>query len=65
MIVCPHCGSRKAKKINYLGASCIVCPDCSYSECDQLDVIDEPKTSQKEKGRYSPYKTGGSRRTNN
>ncbi len=49
--------------VDYLSVKCIVCGNCGYDETKQYDVYPEEKTSQKEKGRYTPYKAGGFKRT--
>jgi predicted nucleic-acid-binding Zn-ribbon protein len=59
---CPKCSSSNVKIIDYLGAKCIKCGNCSYDESKLYDVYPEEKTSQKEKGRYTPYKAGGYKR---
>ncbi len=56
---CPKCSSGNVKIIDYLGAKCIVCNDCGFDETKQYEVFPEDKTSQKAKGSYMPYKTGG------
>lgn len=40
------------------------CTECGYDERDEASIVPEERTSQKAKGEYTPYKTGGSRRTN-
>ena len=60
---CPRCLSENLKEVEYLGMKCILCNDCGYDERNELDVFPEEKTSQKEKGRYNPYKTGGKNRS--
>ena len=60
---CPKCKSSNVKIIDYLSVKCIVCGNCGYDETKQYDVYPEEKTSQKEKGRYTPYKVGGFKRT--
>ena len=60
---CPKCNSSKIKIFQYLGVKCVVCDNCGYNESQQYQVYPEEKTSQKAKGRYTPYKAGGSRRT--
>lgn len=60
---CPRCWSENIEMHDYLGAKCIVCKDCGFDEACQLDVFPEEKKSQRAKGRYSPYKTGGKQRT--
>ena len=62
---CPECNSNNAETVNYIGISCIVCKNCGYDESRQYDVFPEQKTSQKAKGKYLIYKTGGHRRTIN
>ena len=59
---CPKCNSSKVKTVEYLGVKCIKCDNCGYNESQQYEVYPEEKTSQKAKGRYTPYKAGGSRR---
>ena len=60
---CPQCNSNNIKKINYLGVNCIVCKDCGFDETKQYEVYPDEKVSQKAKGRYTPYKAGGFKRT--
>ncbi len=60
--ICPKCKSGNVKMIDYFSVKCIKCYNCGYDETKQYDVYPEEKTSQKEKGRYTPYKAGGSRR---
>ncbi len=60
---CPKCSSLNVKSISYLGAKVLKCSDCGFDESALLDVFPEDKSSQKAKGSYSPYKTGGPRRT--
>jgi len=62
---CPKCKSEDISYEEYMGATCIVCHSCKYREADVLEVFPESKISQKEKGRYTPYKTGGSKRNIN
>ena len=60
---CPRCGSKDVKIINYLGIKTTKCDSCGFDESASYDIVAEQKTSQKAKGRYSPYKTGGKGRT--
>ena len=60
---CPKCGSNDAKVYNYLGIKTIKCGNCGFDESAAYDAVPEQKTSQKAKGKYSVYKTGGPRRT--
>ncbi|MBI2541426.1 hypothetical protein HYV80_01840 [Candidatus Woesearchaeota archaeon] len=60
---CPKCGSDNAKLIRYLGIKVVKCSSCGFDESAVYEVFPEQKASQKAKGNYSKYKTGGSRRT--
>jgi len=62
---CPKCGSDKVKLVDYVGARCIVCSNCGYDETTVYDVYPSQKTSQKQKGRFTPYKVGGGKRVKN
>ena len=62
---CPECGSSKIKLINYMGIKCVICNECGFDESKQYEVFPEENKSQKAKGSYSPYKSGGLRRTKN
>lgn len=55
---CHKCGSINVKITDYLGVKCIVCGNCSYDESKQYNAYPGEKSSQKEKGRYTPYKAG-------
>lgn len=46
-----------------MGVKCVVCSNCGYDESKQYDVFPEEKKSQKAKGKYTPYKVGGFKRT--
>ncbi|MAH33526.1 hypothetical protein CL615_03980 [archaeon] len=60
---CPKCSSGNIKTISYLGIECIICNDCGYDETKQYEVYPEKNKSQKQKGKYTPYKTGGFKRS--
>jgi len=60
---CPKCSSEKAKKVDYRGIKCVVCNDCGFDERDIYDQFPDKKKSQKAKGNFSPYKSGGPRRS--
>ena len=60
---CPKCGSKDIKFYNYLNIKAIKCDNCGFDESSVYDVYPEQKTSQKAKGRYTIYKTGGKQRT--
>lgn len=59
---CPKCNSKDIKLLSYLGINVIKCSKCGFDERVVYDVYPEQKTSQKAKGKYSVYKTGGTRR---
>ena len=61
--VCPQCGSENIKIVNYMNIKCRVCSNCGFDERNLYEVYPDERTSQKEKGKFSPYKTGGKRRT--
>jgi hypothetical protein len=60
MKTCPRCKSDNVKVVDYMDFQCIICSDCGFDERETYEVYPEQKTSQKEKGRYTPYKQGGS-----
>ena len=60
---CPKCKSDKIKIISYIGVKCIVCNNCGFDESSQYEVFGEEKKSQKAKGNYAPYKSGGYQRS--
>ena len=62
MSKCPKCGSENIKFKNYLGIKAIKCNNCGFDESNIYEVYPEQKTSQKSKGKYTIYKTGGSQR---
>ena len=61
---CPKCKSDKAKVEEYRGTKVIICSKCSYDERDELDITPGQRETQREKGRYTPYRTGGGKRSN-
>jgi len=54
---CPKCSSHNLKKYKYDGVDCFQCSKCGYDSCDDENFPEE-RTSQREKGRYNPYKAG-------
>ena len=59
---CPKCGYKDIKFYKYLNLDAIKCDNCGFDESAIYEVYPEQKTSQKAKGKYAVYKTGGSRR---
>jgi len=49
--------------MEYLGSKVLVCQDCRFNESEILDEFSSSRKSQREKGRYSPYKAGGKGRS--
>ncbi len=60
---CPQCHSETIRKVQYMGIICIVCNGCGYDERSLYEVYPEEKASQSQKGRYTPYRAGGPRRS--
>ena len=60
---CSRCNSNKINKYKYSGVECYRCLDCGFDSCAELDDVSQQRTSQKAKGKYSPYKSGGKSRT--
>jgi predicted nucleic-acid-binding Zn-ribbon protein len=59
---CPKCGSDNIQ-IYDGDLPFIKCLKCKYDELDVEPIPSDPRTNQKSKGNFSPYKTGGSKRT--
>ncbi|MAG08731.1 hypothetical protein CMO89_04605 [Candidatus Woesearchaeota archaeon] len=60
---CPKCKSKKIKLVDYTGIKCVVCEECGYDERDVYEETPDERTSQKAKGNYTPYRTGGKYRS--
>ena len=58
---CPKCASLNVEV--YEDLAFIKCKKCGYDELGSEPMPYEVKKSQRDKNRYSPYKTGGSRRS--
>ncbi|MFQ5474444.1 MAG: hypothetical protein ACE5DM_01280 [Candidatus Nanoarchaeia archaeon] len=54
---CPRCGSTDVKDKKYAGGQFILCNNCGYDASKEVDIVPEYDKSQKEKTRYSPYKS--------
>jgi transposase-like protein len=57
ILKCPKCGSEDVKKKTYAGSTFLVCKSCKYDESEEVDIVPEYDKSQKEKARYSPYRS--------
>ena len=60
---CPKCGSYNVEPYFYQSAEVIKCNGCGFDEGAEFEQYPAKKASQKAKGKYSPYKAGGSQRT--
>ncbi len=61
---CPVCSSVNVEIVNEDNRDYIVCKKCGFDSRFEYDeMYPEERSSQKAKGRYSPYKRGGGRRT--
>ena len=60
---CPKCGSYDIEPYMYQLVEVMKCNLCGFDEGSAFDEPHGRKKSQKAKGNYSVYKTGGSART--
>jgi len=58
---CPQCGSFNVI-VHKDDIEFLICKSCGYDELVEETFVGQ-RTSQKEKARYTPYKTGGKGRT--
>ncbi len=58
-VSCPKCKSLQVDVEGYQGVSCVICKDCGYDQCRELEVYPETKTNQKAKAQGTVYRTGG------
>ncbi|MBN2421253.1 hypothetical protein JXB27_03165 [Candidatus Woesearchaeota archaeon] len=54
---CKKCKSRKVRPYKYENVDCYECYNCGYDSCEDNEFPEE-RGSQREKGRYNPYKAG-------
>ncbi len=59
---CPKCFSDDVEMVEYMGVFCLVCKSCGFDETALYEVYPGEKGGGKGKGRYTPYKAGGSLR---
>jgi len=59
--LCPKCGSDQIEVYDDLAF--IKCKKCGYDELESEPLPYGVRKSQREKARYSPYKTGGHKRS--
>lgn len=62
-VSCPRCKSTDVILQKYRGIVVRVCRTCGYDESLEFENEAGEKGSQKAKGSYSPYKSGGPSRT--
>ena len=61
---CPKCSSQNVEMVEILGAEFLQCKACGFDESEEmLDVFPESRATQSGKSKFSPYKKGGSRRS--
>jgi Zn ribbon nucleic-acid-binding protein len=58
---CPKCKSSNIKVEESDGISFVTCNVCDYDELEEF--YPEVRKSQREKAKFSPYKTGGKGRS--
>lgn len=58
--LCPKCRSSQVIIHEEDSLSFLQCRKCPYTELEEA-VVPEPRSTQREKTRYSPYKTGRKR----
>ncbi|MDP7115777.1 MAG: hypothetical protein QF632_06045 [Candidatus Woesearchaeota archaeon] len=61
---CPKCGSTKIRYEDHLGFRMIICKQCKFDERSEYDETTGRRSSARQKSSYTPYKTGGSKRSN-
>ena len=55
---CPRCDSEKIRIVNYMGTNVRICKDCGYDEREELDTVPEERNTQREKRKFTPYRSG-------
>ncbi|MBS3138349.1 zf-TFIIB domain-containing protein [Candidatus Woesearchaeota archaeon] len=59
---CPKCSSKNVETVEHNDISFVICKQCGYDE-SVYDVNSTQRSTQREKARYNPYKSGGAKRT--
>jgi len=59
---CPKCDSTNIEVTEHNDLDFIKCKHCGFDE-KMYEVTPSQRETQREKTRYSPYKTGGGKRT--
>ena len=55
---CPKCGSGHTDAVDILDVKFLICLSCGYDESAGVSAEERPR-----KGKITPYKTGGPRRS--
>ena len=57
---CPSCKKGKLVEEEFVGDKILVCDKCGWDSTDpDLQVFGGGRNTQREKGRHSPYRSGG------
>ncbi len=59
--LCPKCGSPNVQVYEDVGF--LRCKSCGYDELERDPLPNGMRNSQREKEKFSPYKTGGAQRS--
>lgn len=59
---CPKCKSSDVAVLEEEDLLFIECNKCGYNDLEDIENLSE-RTSQREKAKHTPYKTGGKNRT--
>ena len=60
---CPKCNAYDVELYMYQSVEVIKCKSCGFDGGEVFEQAPTEKASQKAKGRYNPYKAGGTKRT--
>ena len=59
---CPQCHSPKTKVIEDNTLKFIQCLRCGYDELDEEETLPHLRSTQREKTKFNPYKSGRKRK---
>ncbi len=61
---CPKCKSTKTEVVTISKTNFLKCNKCGFDESeDLLEIYPEARSTQSGKTKFSPYKTGGGKRS--
>jgi len=63
MPTCPKCDSQDVVFEEQQGVKFLLCKACGYDESVMYEVYSSERSTQREKRKHSPYRTGGGQRT--